>query len=80
MDSQATCDRIKQVCVDNGLPLGDKSNIDFDFDFSNKVEFNALYFSKRCNVFAIAWEKPNNLTQVTEQEFLQLLKEYKDGQ
>jgi len=65
MDSQATCDRMKQICVDNGLPIWD-----------NYIYFNEVYphFGYNAGIFD-TWYFENK-TQVTETEFLQLLKEY----
>jgi len=76
MESQEQCNRMKQVCVDNGLPIW-KDEIDPDlafalFDLSKNFKWNGIEF--------LVGYSTENLNQVTEQEFLQLLKEYKDGQ
>jgi len=72
MESQEQCDRMKQLCVDNGLPIWeDYSAFDFlkDYVFGyNKTEF--FIYDLMDN-----WNKQ---TQVTETEFIELLKQYKD--
>jgi len=70
MDSQANCDRMKQVCVENDL----NDNIyESDFEFSDKYR----YFLSAMTGFYVASQTYSN-SKVTEQEFLQLLKEYKN--
>ena len=76
IESQQQADRLKQVCIDNGLPYW-KAQIAFRFDgkecqpiFENELEAGtfAVYNNHDCYI-----EK----TQVTETEWMQLLKEYK---
>jgi hypothetical protein len=74
MDSQAMCDRMKQICIDNVLEIGNHSK-DFEFIIRNN-EINTFRHSDDYG-FAIWWLDKNK-TQVTETEFLQLLKEYND--
>jgi len=64
MESQEQCDRMKQVCVDNGLP------IDYGFIFDCKYfEYSELF--QEWNVWlTVDHEK----TKVTESEFLEILK------
>ncbi len=66
MESQEQSDRMEQLCIDNGLPIW-KSKCAFLFDSTN-TNFRMLYkeFFVGNNVM--------NFTQVTEQEFIQLLK------
>jgi hypothetical protein len=71
MDSQETCDRMKAVCLDNGLPIR-KHSMAFDF-----TQLDVFRFSKAFQEFGI-WYKIIDFTQVTETEFLELLKEYKN--
>jgi len=80
MDSQATCDRMKQVCVDNGLDIW-KWDRAFYYEQDKVCLF---HFDYECNEFFVctpydSWLSEQILIQVTESEFLQLLKEYKDG-
>ena len=72
MQDQAQCDRMKQVCVDNGLPI-----------WHDKIAF--IYFGECDNFtssemegFFTACTYNEEKTQVTEAEFMNLLKEYKN--
>ena len=69
MQDQETCDRMKQVCVDNGLP------IIFDIPFTFNKNYNIFYYFDYQDRFCI-WNDSSK-TQVTEPEFLTLLNEYK---
>jgi len=64
MELQEQCDRMKQLCIDNGLP------IDYGFTIDCK------YF-EYCRIFD-EWNVWNCFddakTQITEQEFIELLK------
>ena len=72
MQDQTQCDRMKAVCLENGLPIR-KHSMAFDF-----TQLDVFRFSKAFQEFGI-WYKIIDFTQVTEAEFLELLKEYKDG-
>jgi hypothetical protein len=74
MDSQEQCDRMKAVCLENGLDIYDNFNLIY-----LKKEYNFFYCSNGdfCNWLEL--EHDTDYTQVTEAEFLELLKEYKDG-
>jgi len=80
MQDQETCDRMKQVCVDAGLPYWEHS---MAFDFMSKGDVlayskpSAEFFIMRLeHYYEVASEDMK--TQVTEAEFLTLLNEYKD--
>lgn len=72
MESQEQCDRMKQLCIDNNLPIWE--NV-FLFD----KRYNNLFGKIDCD-FWVTYEKSNVLevkqykTQVTEEEFIELLK------
>jgi len=72
MESQEQCDRMKQLCIDNGLdiPSGYK---DFEIDENNNLfqysELQELFF-----VFSTLNKGHKNIYLVTEQEFIELLK------
>lgn len=67
MESQEQCDRMKQVCFDNGLPYSKKEiAFEYDSDFGNAFRYT------ECNQFGVY--EPYNKTKVTESEFLKLLK------
>jgi len=74
MESQEQCDRMKQLCVDNGLPIWcmfDKHKTDESIFF---YEGDFWVTDVESNIKDI---KLNN-TQATETEFIELLKQYKD--
>jgi hypothetical protein len=71
MDSQETCDRMKQLCLDNGLPIWD-DKVGFEYDKKYKYFRSVSYvkeFFISCRTF--------NRTLVTESEFIELLKNHK---
>jgi len=74
MESQAQCVRMKQLCLDNGLPIGNHKN---DYKFvEHETEKNCFRFSNQWKCFAIWWlDDLNEL--VTESEFIELLKNHK---
>jgi hypothetical protein len=72
MDSQEQCDRMKAVCLENGLPIWDKTGFELLMD---EINFSYHIFTEEFYVSSNIEHK----TQVTEAEFLELLKEYKDG-
>jgi len=75
MESQEQCDRMKKLCVDNGLVITPRKVYDgFTFD---KGFFKYFYYSIGVEVFQV-WHGDTNNTQVTETEFIELLKQYKD--
>ena len=68
MDSQDTCDRMKQLCIDNGLPIWD---IELGFELlMDEVNFSFHIDSEEFFVSSNIEYK----TQVTESEFIELLK------
>jgi hypothetical protein len=69
MDSQETCNRMKQLCIDNGLPIW-KRPFAFDYSINCGTEF---YCSD--DVFCVLYDSGKNL--VTEAEFIELLKQEK---
>jgi len=66
MESQEQCDRMKQLCIDNGLPI-----------WNNEIAFELLHLSK---FFRFLFQDffVGSLTleskEITEQEFIELLK------
>lgn len=69
MESQEQCDRLKALCVEYGLP------IDYGFTIKNEYEFfEYCYLFDEFNVWTTADHKH---TQVTEQDFIELLKNTK---
>jgi len=73
MESQEQCDRMKQLCINNGLPIWqDKVAFIYNKDYGNEFyyedEEGFLYFR-------ILYDSSKTL--VTESEFIELLKEHK---
>jgi len=72
MQDQEQCDRMKSLCVENGLPIW---NFSCAFTTEDKTDVfayinnNFFVFPKRCNVKNLKAH-----SQVTEQEFIELLK------
>ena len=79
MESQEQCDRMKQLCLDNGLPIW-SSDIAFKFFKGDEIAKDKKYFESEKaskDFFVTAFKEQKN--KVTEQQFINLLKEYKDG-
>lgn len=67
MESQEQADRMKQVCVDNGLPIW-KEEIAFYYSSYKRI------FTYAADAFWIIKVNYNDRTKVTEQQWLELLK------
>lgn len=67
MQNQAQCDRMEKLCVDNGLPVWDG---EIAFKLSRKKVFE---YDSGANEFYCC-SSPEQKTQITEQEFIELLK------
>lgn len=68
MESQEQCDRMKQLCIDNGLKCG---YAPLSFEFFDPCIFE---FDSSSNDFYIVvdWVREQQI-QITEQEFIELL-------
>jgi hypothetical protein len=80
MQDQTQCDRMKAVCLENGLPIWD-DNVGFNYKRScvfayNKNPVVKEFYCLKAQI--IIEEFTEGYTQVTEAEFLELLKEYKN--
>jgi len=73
MTSQEQCDRMKAVCLENGLPIWE----DEDAFLYTYEKCNLTYFNN-CQEFWITSNDISSKSQVTEVYFLELLKEYKN--
>ena len=71
MESQEQCDRMKQLCIDNDF-VTDFEKGDFKF-LITRNEINTFRFSNYYNVWGVFW-KDSGLNEVTESEFIELLK------
>ena len=76
MQDQAQCDRMKQVCIGNGLPYWE-DDVAFYFEGLDSEPMFECYNHE----FAVYNNNFNTTSkfQVTETEFMNLLKEYKNG-
>lgn len=75
MESQEQCDRMKQLCIDNGLPIWvDEDNDDLAFALFELSRF----FRYGINEFYVGASTCNKI-QVTEQEFINLLNKYNEN-
>jgi len=81
MQDQEQCDRMKQLCVDNGLPYWDDESA---FEHMCRFKICSFTFDKEDNEFYIInpynaeqWYENNDMLMVTEQEFIELLKQQK---
>jgi len=73
MRDQEQCDRMKQVCIDNGLPYWD-DEIAFELN-----DLESVFGCSGGDFFIFDLWTNDPYTQVTEAEFMNLLKEYKNG-
>jgi len=78
MESQEQCDRMKQLCIDNGLPYWDDETA-FDYTTYNKIcSFNYDIDDKEFYTInpynEEQWYLDEKLTEITEQEFIELIK------
>jgi hypothetical protein len=67
---QEQADRLKQVCIDNGLKI-------WETDEAFETDINYQYFSFVGGDFWVKSFAKKNNTQVTETEWMELLKQYK---
>lgn len=79
MQDQAQCDRMKQICVDNRLPIWNDISA---FEYLKKYKFNTFCYDIDDDEFYIinpytekGWFMNTGQTKVTEQEFIELLKQ-----
>jgi len=75
MESQEQCDRMKQLCIDNDLDIWkDEESPDYPFCYD---EHSNSHFAFNFCEFAIWNGEDKTLNQVTESEFIDLLKKHK---
>lgn len=76
MESQEQCDRMKQLCIDNGLPIW-SNKISFEINSNDR---KPVFCFQGADFFVYDYHdyKYSNMQltfkQVTEQEFIELLK------
>jgi len=71
MESQEQCDRMKQLCIDNRLPISGKP-IGFEYN----PMWGYAFKSTKCGEFGV-YEIYEIFSKVTEKEFIKLLKNTK---
>lgn len=69
--SQEQCDRLKQVCVENGLRIWKKLSA---FEFLIEFNYDIFQYSSGEDFFIDA-RPEKNYTEVTESEWMELLKQ-----
>lgn len=74
MESQEQCDRMKQLCIDNGLPIWDN---EFAFEWMDSEDIFGCNYGKEFYILPHKSCMEYDI-EVTEQEFIELLKEYKN--
>jgi len=70
MESQEQCDRMKELCIDNGLSIG---KYESSFEFIKKLRYIYFHYSENSKGFYIG-DNVYLFTQITEHEFIELLK------
>jgi len=75
MESQEQCDRMKQLCIDNRLPYWK----DYSDAFHYVDKYDVFSYASDSNMFFILASKEGvpESTEITEQEFIELLKQSK---
>lgn len=71
MESQEQCDRMKKLCIDNGLKIWDYKHA---FSLIETIYFG---YTKQ-DGFAVWGTHFKDEIRATETEFIELLKQYKD--
>lgn len=69
MESQEQCDRMKKLCIENGLPIWN------DWNGWYFIKGRSLSFEKKSNEF-FCYEVLHK-DKITETEFIELLKQHK---
>lgn len=70
MESQEQCDRMKQLCIDNGLKVWED---EMSFEHSvEKYSNNSFGYGLECEFYV--GHSVYDKEQITEQEFIELLK------
>lgn len=76
VESQEQADRLKQVCIDNGLPIWENIQVGW-----NSMFFNFFGYSIGTNDFFLLSDNEDaKHIQVTETEWMELLTKYKEEQ
>lgn len=70
MESQVECDRMKQLCIDNDLPIG---KLESSFELIENIGYLFFHYSENSKAFYIG-DNHYNFEKITKQEFIELLK------
>lgn len=72
MESQEQCDRMKQLCIDNGLPYSKFiSAFTYDKTYGNNFYYTIL---NEGHLFTILYDSEHK-EKITEQQFIKLLQD-----
>ena len=70
MKSQEECDEMKQLCIDNELPIGD---LESSFELIEEIGYLFFHYSENSKAFFIG-DNYYNFKKITKQEFIELIK------
>lgn len=73
MQDQAQCNQMKQLCINNGLPIGNM----FDTDFTFECVYKYFVISRSGNFYIGRDYNIKDKTKLTEAEFIELLQKHK---
>lgn len=70
MESQEECDKMKQICIDNELPIG---KFQTSFELIKSLGYLFFHYSENSKVFFIG-DNYYNFKKITKKEFIELIK------
>lgn len=71
---QEQCNKLRNICIENKLPYNNRGG--YAFQYIDK--YDSFAYSQEMKEFFVLSNKPKGFTKVSETEFMQLLKNYKD--
>lgn len=73
MESQEQCDEMKQICIENNLPIG---KLESSFELIEEIGYLFFHYSENSKAFFIG-DNYYKFKKITKQEFLELIKNTK---
>ena len=70
MSSQNECDEMKQICLDNDLPIG---NLESSFELIEEIGYLFFHYSENSKAFFIG-DNYYNFKKTTKKDFIELIK------